>query len=312
MLEHRFAQLTFAATFLLLLVGGTVNPTGSSLACPEALFVCHGQWFPKLTGGVLYEHGHRLVAMTVGLLQIALTALLWLRLPALRGLGAAALVMVCVQGGLGALTVHVKLHWVVSTAHLLMALAYLAVLLTLVWLTRRPRRVSAEERAGAARARPWIVAAAAVVLVQILLGGLVRHHGAALASIDLPLHEGSLWPAGAPLALKLHMAHRLFGVITALVVISAAALVLLSARRCRALRVMALCLPILVLGQVALGVLVIASFREVPVAVAHFGGAALLWALLFSMWLTSGQAQPAPARGAAAIAPAMAGEAVSG
>ena len=76
MLEHRFAQLVAFATFLLLVIGGTVNPTGSSLACPEPTFVCNGELFPPMVGGVFYEHGHRLAAMTVGLLQIALTILL--------------------------------------------------------------------------------------------------------------------------------------------------------------------------------------------------------------------------------------------
>ena len=76
MLEHRFAKLAALATFLLLVIGGTVNPTGSSLACPEPTIVCDGQLFPPMVGGVLYEHGHRLAAMTVGLLQIALTVML--------------------------------------------------------------------------------------------------------------------------------------------------------------------------------------------------------------------------------------------
>src|SRR5215216_4538979 len=76
MLEHRLAKLAAAATFLLLVIGGTVNPTGSSLACPEPTLVCHGQLFPPMVGGVFYEHGHRLAAMTVGLLQIALTVML--------------------------------------------------------------------------------------------------------------------------------------------------------------------------------------------------------------------------------------------
>src|SRR3954471_777489 len=86
MLEHRFAKLSAATTFILLVIGGTVNPTGSSLACPEPTLVCHGQLFPPMTGGVLYEHGHRLAAMTVGLLQILLTVLL-VRRPQLRRLG---------------------------------------------------------------------------------------------------------------------------------------------------------------------------------------------------------------------------------
>src|SRR5689334_21558458 len=79
MLEHRLAKLAALATFALLVIGGTVNPTGSSLACPEPTLVCHGQLFPPMVGGVFYEHGHRLAAMSVGMLQIALTLLLLLR-----------------------------------------------------------------------------------------------------------------------------------------------------------------------------------------------------------------------------------------
>src|SRR3990167_584327 len=108
MLEHRAAQLTAFATFLLLVIGGTVNPTGSSLACPEPTFVCNGQLFPPMVGGVFYEHGHRLAAMTVGLSQVILTILLFRRRPGLRRLGALLLGLVLLQGGLGAITVAYK------------------------------------------------------------------------------------------------------------------------------------------------------------------------------------------------------------
>ena len=76
MLEHRLAKLAAAATFVLLVIGGTVNPTGSSLACPEPTFVCNGSLFPAMVGGVFYEHGHRLLAETIGLYQLVLTILL--------------------------------------------------------------------------------------------------------------------------------------------------------------------------------------------------------------------------------------------
>src|SRR6185436_191542 len=105
MLEHRLAKLAAAATFVLLVIGGTVNPTGSSLACPEPTLVCHGQLFPPMVGGVFYEHGHRLAAMTVGLLQIALTVLLLRRRARDTGFKRLAwllLGMVIAQGALGA------------------------------------------------------------------------------------------------------------------------------------------------------------------------------------------------------------------
>src|SRR6185503_8843567 len=109
MLEHRLAKLAAAATFVLLVIGGTVNPTGSSLACPEPTLVCHGQLFPPMVGGVLYEHGHRLAAMTVGFLQIALTFLLIRR--GMKRLAWLLLAMVVAQGALGAITVQYKLPW---------------------------------------------------------------------------------------------------------------------------------------------------------------------------------------------------------
>src|ERR1043165_4837119 len=112
MVEHRFAKLAAGATFLLLVIGGTVNPTGSSLACPEPTFTCHGDLFPPMVGGVLYEHGHRLAAMTVGSFQIVLTVLMLAR-GRHRLLAVGLLVMVILQGTLGAITVKYLLPWYV-------------------------------------------------------------------------------------------------------------------------------------------------------------------------------------------------------
>src|SRR5688572_1134462 len=134
MLAHRFAKLVAFATFVLLVIGGTVNPTGSSLACPEPTITCNGELFPPMVGGVLYEHGHRLAAMTVGLLQIALTIFLIRRGD--KKLGAALLGMVIVQGLLGAVTVKYKLPWYVSTAHLVLAMSYFATLIYTAFRTR--------------------------------------------------------------------------------------------------------------------------------------------------------------------------------
>src|SRR6476619_4754744 len=149
MLEHRFAKLAAAATFVLLVIGGTVNPTGSSLACPEPTLVCHGQLFPPMVGGVLYEHGHRLAAMTVGLLQIALTlVLLRRRAGAMRRLGWILLGLVVAQGALGAITVGYKLPWLVSTGHLLLGMSYFATLIYTAFRTRPEPTAAEVERTG--------------------------------------------------------------------------------------------------------------------------------------------------------------------
>src|SRR5207302_2111406 len=107
------AKPAAAATLLLLVIGAAVNATGSSLACPEPTLVCHGQLFPPMVGGVFYEHGHRLWAEMVGVLQLVLTILLVRRRPALRRLAWILLGLVTVQAALGAITVAYKLPWFV-------------------------------------------------------------------------------------------------------------------------------------------------------------------------------------------------------
>jgi heme A synthase len=284
-MEYRFAQLAVGATFLLLLIGGTVNPTGSSLACPEPTLVCHGQLFPAMTGGVLYEHGHRLAAMTVGFLQIGLTVLLWRRRKELKWLGVAALVMVSVQGTLGAITVKYKLPTAVSVSHLMLAFLYFATLIYIAWRVR-PARGARPARYDIGRARTWVLVATATVFAQIVLGALVRHTGAALACIDLPLCGGQVLPPdGAPLPLFVHMIHRIGGVVAGLVVIASSIAIYRAARGQRAVRRLALAAPIVVALQFTLGVLTVYTLRDTPVAVAHFGGAAVLWGIWVALAL---------------------------
>jgi heme a synthase len=293
MLEHRFAKLAAIATFILLVIGGTVNPTGSSLACPEPTILCEGQLFPKMVGGVFYEHGHRLAAMTVGLLQIALTVLLFRRRPGMRRLAVALLAMVLVQGLLGAITVKYKLPWFVSTGHLLLGMSYFASLIYTAFRTRPEPSVVGLERHDRLRselgdARRWIGIACATVIVQLLLGALVRHHGAALVCVGMPActPDGSWWPADA--VQRLHMIHRGFGIVTAVVTTIAAAAVLRRARSWPSLRLLALVAPLLVTLQVVLGIYTVMTLRQVPVAVGHFAGATALWGLWISAWLLTG------------------------
>jgi heme a synthase len=308
MTEHRFAKLAAVATFTLLVIGGTVNPTGSSLACPEPTFVCNGQLFPPMVGGVFYEHGHRLAAMTVGFLQIILTVLLFRRRRNLKVLGGTLLTMVLIQGLLGAITVKYKLPWFVSTAHLMLGMSYFATLIYTIFRTRPASTVpelQARQRQVATLGsdRKWIAFACGAVVLQLLLGALVRHHGAAMVCLGMPscTMSGDWFPAAG--VQQLHMVHRLFGVVVAIVTVVAAIKVWKSSSNWSALRSLMLAAPAVVIAQVVLGIATVMTLRSVPVAVGHFAGATALWAIWISAWfITSGSSTAsAKATGAKAV-----------
>src|SRR5260370_4425913 len=112
---HRFAVATALATFCLLVAGGLVSTTESGLACPDWP-LCEGQYFPKMVGGKLFEHGHRLVAGTVAVMTFALSFLLFnyrKRDSALIRLGFVALALGMLHARLRALSVKLRLRpWV--------------------------------------------------------------------------------------------------------------------------------------------------------------------------------------------------------
>jgi len=272
-----------------------------------AIGLALGVFVLPMVGGVLYEHGHRLLAETIGLAQIGLTILLIRRRPDLTKLAWLLLAMVSVQGGLGAVTVYYKLPWWVSTLHLLTGMTYFATLIYTAFRTRAAPSVMELERHDNLRAelgpaRRWIKIAMGAVLVQLLLGALVRHLGAALVCLGMPTctMDGTWWP-DVPVQ-DLHMIHRGFGCIVAVVTTVAAVKVFSRAKSWPALRKLALIAPIVVGFQVFLGIEVVLTWRAVPLAVGHFAGAAALWGLWTTAYLLTGprmRTRPAPAEAVA-------------
>jgi len=155
MLVHRFAILTAAATFLLILIGGLVHGTGSSLACPDWP-TCYGTMMPKMEGGVAVEHSHRLAAGTVVVLTLLLATLLARSARpehrSLRRVGWLAVALVFAQALLGGITVLLRLPTPVSTLHTATSLLFFSTTLYLAARTRPP-----ELSWAAARARAGLV-----------------------------------------------------------------------------------------------------------------------------------------------------------
>ncbi len=177
MLAHRLALGTAAVTAVLIVFGGLVTNTGAALAVPDwpNTFGHNLFLYPwsGMVGGVFYEHSHRLLGATVGLLTLALAAALWARGGRLRYLGLVAVVTVVAQGVLGGLRV-VLVRDELALVHGPLAQAFFALIVTLAYLTSPAAGAPppADRRLGR-----LAVAAVAVTGAQIVLGALLTHGG---------------------------------------------------------------------------------------------------------------------------------------
>jgi heme A synthase len=260
----RVAFAAVVAVFVLMTLGNVVSATGSGLACPDWP-LCHGSVIPPLRADVLIEYGHRLAALAASVLIVATTVvtLTQTRSPGLRRLAWLVPILLVVQIALGGITVLLKLPDLISTAHLVNALLILGALIVLGLGLRgtaaapsdRPRRL----------ARVGLI----VLLVQLALGGYVRHSGAGLACPDFPLCSGDALPTGwLP---SVHWAHRWLGVLLLGLFIHLAL-----AGRTAATRLVAA----LAVLQVALGIATVLLQLAPVIRAAHAAVGYSLWAVL--------------------------------
>jgi len=130
----RFSLLVVSATLFLILAGGLVTSHDAGLAVPDWP-TSYGQWFPPMVGNVFWEHGHRMIAGTVGLLTLILA--FWVQLrekrKKIKALAWLAFAMVVFQALLGGLTVILMLPDPVSIAHACLAQTFFCVLITLAY-----------------------------------------------------------------------------------------------------------------------------------------------------------------------------------
>jgi len=274
---HRFATLLAGCTVVLLLAGSLVTSTGSGLSVPDwpTSYGWNMFTFPpsKWVGGILYEHGHRLIASTVGFLTIVLAAWLWLaeRRRWVRFLGVAALGAVVLQGLLGGLTVLFFLPAAISTAHAGLAEIFFCLTVAIALFTSPAwiagyGRPALEDDAVLRRVATFTTA---LVYAQILVGATMRHTGAGLAIPDFPLMFGHIVPDHWTPAIAVHFAHRVGALLVTLSVFATAGHVWFHHRRRREFMGPATLLCALVALQVTLGALTVLSGRAVWINSAH-------------------------------------------
>jgi cytochrome c oxidase assembly protein subunit 15 len=194
-----FSKVAVAATFLLVVAGGLVTSNEAGLAVVDwpNSFGTNMFLFPlaRMTGGIYYEHAHRLFGALVGLTTIALAVRLWRyeNRTWLKRLSIVAVVLVVLQGILGGLRVTGGLTLSTSEADMAPSLAlallhgvlgqlFLGVMVSVAVVTSRlwseapspePRPYAKDDRTF----QRWLIL---IMIVQLVLGAAQRHLAALL------------------------------------------------------------------------------------------------------------------------------------
>lgn len=310
---HRIALFTSAATILLLVAGALVTSTGSGLSVPDWP-LSFGTLFPEMTGGVFYEHGHRLIAGSIAILTVVqmILFLKWERRRWVRALSIAAVAMVFAQALLGGLTVLLRLPPQVSVAHACLAQLYFCTVVTLSLVTSQTWQKSGfrpENRYPGLAA--FSIALTVGFFFQLLAGAIMRHTGAGLAIPDFPLVFGGLVPSEFTDAILIHYLHRLGAYLLTLGAIVLTTIVFKRFPTQLSLIMTAGALLSLLSVQIMLGANIILLKRPVAITSAHLAVGALCFAasLVLTLRLSRAAWEGKTARAASTSKPARGREA---
>lgn len=230
---RRYALLTLAAVYCVILAGGIVRASGAGMGCPDWP-TCFGQWIPPTDESQLpanyheiyaqrgyadtlfnpmktwTEYVNRLIGATAGIL-VLLTV--WAARPmraadptAFR-LSAGVLLAIGFQGWLGKAVVASNLRPWMITAHMLMAFLIVCLLLTAIAHTLRDR-VSVQDLARLPpRFKTVLAVALGMSVLQIAMGTQIRQSIDPLIAAQL-VHDGggdrSLWRESFPIVFYIH------------------------------------------------------------------------------------------------------------
>ncbi|HEX8253579.1 MAG TPA: COX15/CtaA family protein, partial [Thermoanaerobaculia bacterium] len=243
--------------------------------------------YSKWVGGIFYEHGHRLIASTVGFLTVIQA--IWLQRREakrfVRVLGWLSLLAVIVQGVLGGITVLLLLPKAVSISHAALAEIFFCINVAIAFFTSRfYHSLRNVEKGDAPVTMAWGLTT--LVYLQILAGAVLRHLGAGLAIPDFPLSFGRVVPAFVSTEIIAAYVHRAGGFIVAAAVI-AMAVRLLRYEREHPLRGLASILLAVVAAQVVLGGYVIWSGKQPHITSLHVVTGAFTLALSLVLTLSA-------------------------
>jgi heme a synthase len=198
---HRYTILLSVCTLFLIVAGATVTSKQAGLSVPDWP-LSYGKFMPPMTGGVFFEHGHRMIGTLVGMLTVGL--LIWLlaseKRTWMRKVGWVALGWVIVVGILGGLTVKLLTPPPVSILHTCLAQLFFSLTVSIVVFTSRSWYEGAVivEDQGTPSLRSMAILTPVAVLIQIALGagfrqraiGVMPHLAGAMAVTLIILFVG--------------------------------------------------------------------------------------------------------------------------
>jgi heme A synthase len=298
---RKLVLATGISTFVLIILGGVVRVSDSGLGCGPAGSgfhgwpFCNGDVVPGVDLNSIIEYAHRVLAIIVGFMILALFVLAWRRHRQLLPVTGALLALVIAQGALGGATVEENLEEAYVAAHLGLAMLLLGLLLYL-W-----RQVTgARTESGGPRLRVLAIVATGFVLCTIVAGGYMAgtqnygrtdyqigdgaHHA---CGKEFPSCNGGFMPFGESRLVDIHLTHRFFMYIASALVI---ALVVAALRR-RVAVPYAWALAGLLALQILVGALNVWLDEYELLILLHLALGTLLWATSLGMTL-----QLSPAR----------------
>lgn len=198
-LYRKFGVITVYAVFFLILVGGIVRSTGAGMGCPDWP-KCFGTWVPPTDVSQLpddyktvfavqgreiadfstfktwVEYTNRLVGVAIGIL-VFLTLLFSFSYrkedPTVTWFSFLAFILVGFEGWLGSKVVSSDLHPVLITAHMLVALIIVGVLIYAVARSHK-KDLNYKDPSNIKTINKWLFGILMLSFLQIVLGTQVR------------------------------------------------------------------------------------------------------------------------------------------
>ncbi len=181
--QHRFAVVIACVTLVLIVAGALVTSNDAGLSVPDWP-TSYGSIYklPPWTGGIVYEHSHRMIAEFVGFLTVLFAVLTWKSdcRRWIKGLKLGAIATVIAQGILGGMTVLFFLPALISSAHALVAQTFFCLMCAIALFTSRSWREEPPQLPADSRQPSLMTLALLSVVIlyaQLFFGAMFRHHG---------------------------------------------------------------------------------------------------------------------------------------